>query len=461
MPSTLDLKILDAMACASPATAGGLIGIQAVQLRGGRVIHELNAQNSFVPASNMKLFSTALALLKLGPAYTFTTRIAADREPNEQGVLSGDVAFVGGGDPTLGSRKFAQVFGRGAAPDVVGEFADAIVAKGVRHVTGSVVGDETLYPHDPYPVGWTIDDATADYGAAVSALTIHDNVQVLTVSPWAVRFTPPLEYFTVFNQIRSGAESSVRVERMNDARQLILTGTLPADRTSVELVAVDKPALYAATLLHEALVRRGVRIDGAPRIRTRRIGEPLPAPYKVMLAERSSPPLVEILRVVDKVSQNLHAELVLREAARVSTGDGSRQAGLQEMYSLLWKVGAASGCCYFQDASGLSRQTLVTPQAATRLLAYMYRSEHREAWMSLLPIGGVDGSLSKRFEGEEENAKRILAKTGSLAHVTALSGYIFSKTYGELAFSVLFNNYNGESVDARNVLDKIALAFAE
>ena len=162
-----------------------------------------------------------------------------------------------------------------------------------------------------------------------------------------------------------------------------------------------------------------------------------------------------------QISQNLHAELVLREVARIATGDASREAGLQEMYTLISKAGAASGCCYFQDASGLSRQTLVTPQAATRLLAYMYRSEHRDAWLSLLPIGGVDGTLSKRFEGEEENAKRIRAKTGSLAHVSALSGYIFSKTYGELAFSVLLNNYNGETADARNVLDKIALAFAE
>jgi D-alanyl-D-alanine carboxypeptidase/D-alanyl-D-alanine-endopeptidase (penicillin-binding protein 4) len=452
--------MFDALACAQPGNAAGLIGIHAAQVESGRVVHAYNAYNSFVPASNTKLFSTALALMKLGPDYTFTTRIAAEREPDERGVLAGDLSLIGGGDPTLGSRKFAQVFGSGGN-DPIGEFADAIVRKGVRHIEGSVVGDETLYPHDPYPVGWTIDDSTADYGAAVSALTIHDNVQVVSMSPWAVRFTPAVEYFTVFNQIRPGLDSAVRVERAGGGRQLMLSGTLPADRISVELVAVDQPALYAATLLHEALTRRGVRIDKSPEVRRRYDGEaPRPRP-KAILAERNSPPLIEILRVVDKVSQNLYAELVLREVGRVASGDGTRQAGLREMYSLLWKAGANANCCYFQDGSGLSRQTLITPQATTKLLTYMHRSEHRAAWMSLLPIGGVDGSLSKRFDGEEENAKRIRAKTGSLAHVSALSGYVSSKTYGELAFSVLFNNYNGETADARAMIDRIALALAE
>lgn len=455
----LPQKVMDAMACASPATAVGMFGVHAVQVVTGRVLYAHNAQHTFTPASNTKLFSTALALTKLGADHRFITRIAADREPDEKGVLQGDLSLIGGGDPTFGSRKFGQVFG--TKSDAIGEFADAIVAKGVTHIRGGIVGDETLHPSDPYPIGWTIDDAIADYGAPVSALTIHDNVQLITASPWAFRFTPNVEYFTVFNHIRTGEESNVRVDRVGVSRQLILSGTIPEDRTSSELVAIDQPALFAAVLLHDALTKRGVRIDGAPFVRARRSGDPLAPMPKAILAERTSPPLIEILRVVDKVSQNLYAELVLREVGRLATGEATRQAGLHEMYSMIAKTGAQAGCCYFQDGSGLSRQTLVTPQAATKLLTYMHRSEHRAAWISLLPIGGIDGSLSKRFEGEEENAKRIRAKTGSLAHVSALSGYVWSKTYGEVAFSVLFNHYNGESSDARNVIDKIALVLAE
>jgi serine-type D-Ala-D-Ala carboxypeptidase/endopeptidase (penicillin-binding protein 4) len=455
----LSAKMMDAMACASPATAGGMFGIHAVQVSTGRVLYSHNAQNTFTPASNTKLFSTALALLQLSPTHRFVTRVAADREPDVNGVIMGDLSLVGGGDPTLGSRRFGQLFG--TRTDAINDLAEAVVAKGIKHVRGSVIGDETFYPNDPYPIGWTIDDAIADYGAPVSALTIHDNVQLISASPWTFRFTPNTEYFTVFNQIRPGDESDVRVDRVRASRQLILTGTLPADRISTELVAVDQPALFAAMLLQDALIRRGVRIDGAPAVRSRRVGERLSPMPKVALAEHPSPPLLDILRVIDKVSQNLYSELVLREAGRVAAGEATRQAGLHELYAMVARMGAPAGCCYFQDGSGLSRQTLVTPQATTRLLLHMYRSEHRDVFLSLLPMGGVDGTLSNRFAGEEENAKRIRAKTGSLAHVSALSGYVSSKTYGEVAFSILLNHFNGESKDARSVIDKLALALAE
>jgi D-alanyl-D-alanine carboxypeptidase/D-alanyl-D-alanine-endopeptidase (penicillin-binding protein 4) len=270
-----------------------------------------------------------------------------------------------------------------------------------------------------------------------------------------------VEYFTVFNHIRPGAGSEVRVERLGASRQLIFSGTLPYDRTRSEMVAIDQPALFAAMLLHEALSKRGVRIDGAPKMRSRASEDPMPAAPRATLTEHHSPPLIEILRVVDKVSQNLYSELVLREAGRVASGQATRYAGLQQMYSMLAQFGAPAGCCFFQDGSGLSRQTLITPQAATTLLTAMYRSEHRDAWIGLLPMGGVDGTLANRFEGEQETAKRIRAKTGSLAHVSTLSGYVLSKTYGEVAFSILFNHFNGETRDARAAIDKMALILAE
>ncbi len=460
-PSTLDRKIMDVLACASPAIAAGHIGIHAVQLQSRKVLHEQNAQNSFVPGSNAKLISTALALSRLGPPYTFETRLAADAEPGADGALQGNLYWMGGGDPTLASRRFAAFDKSGASPmDAIEEFANAVVAKGIRRINGDIVGDETRFPRDPYPIGWTIDDATADYGAAVSALTLHDNVQALTVSPWQVRAQPAIEYFTIFNHLRTGAESNVHVERVPGSRQLLLSGTLPPDRMKVELIALDDPALFAATILKEELQKRGVRVDGAATVRSRRSGEPQPEPPAVTLYTRQSPPLVELLRVIDKISQNLWAELVLREVARVRTGEGTPQAAIREMTQFLASAGVDPECCFFQDASGLSRQTLLTPQAITRVLSLLYRSENREAWLSLLPIGGVDGSLSKRFDADTENGKRIRAKTGSLAHVTSLSGYAFSRSQGDIAFSILFNNYNGSDAEAHAVLDRIALALA-
>ena len=454
---------MDALACASTSNAQAVVGVHAVQLRTGKVLHDQLGANSFTPASNTKLFSTALALTRLGPDHTFETRLAADVEPDAEGVLRGDLYWIGGGDPTLGSRAYSRFRDDAKLTAVVDEFVAALEKRGIRHITGDIVGDDTRYPRDLYPVGWTVDDAIADYGAPVSALSIHDNVQAFSISPWALRFTPAIEYFTVFNQVRVGQEPEIQVERAaTGSRQLLLTGHSPGDKAVTELVAVEDPAHFAAAILHDALLRRGIRVDGHPSTRSRRAGDPLPAKPPVTIATKTSPPLLEVLRVIDKISQNLFAELVLREVALVRSGEATRQAANREMSQFLWQAGVNPECCYFQDGSGLSRQTLVTPRAIARVLAFMNRSEqHREAWLSLMPIGGVDGSLTRRFEFDKENGKRIRAKTGSLSHVAALSGYATSKTHGDVAFSIILNHFNGFAAEAREIIDKIAVAIAE
>jgi D-alanyl-D-alanine carboxypeptidase/D-alanyl-D-alanine-endopeptidase (penicillin-binding protein 4) len=164
--------------------------------------------------------------------------------------------------------------------------------------------------------------------------------------------------------------------------------------------------------------------------------------------------------VVDKVSQNLWAELLLREVARVRTGIGSREAGLEEMKAFLKEAGLSDSEYQFEDASGLSRLGLVTPEAVTRLLRYMHASRYRDEWLGAFPIGGADGTLAKRF-GNEPEAKAILAKTGSLSHVNALSGYAESATYGEIAFSILVNNTKAPASEVRGFIDTIGMILLD
>jgi len=166
------------------------------------------------------------------------------------------------------------------------------------------------------------------------------------------------------------------------------------------------------------------------------------------------------VRVIDKVSQNLHAELVLREVARAKRGVGSREAGLEELRQFLAEAGIEEASYRFEDGSGLSRLNLVAPSAVVKLLGYMHRRPHREAWLSLLPVGGEDGTLANRFAGQAE-ARRLRAKTGTLSHVSALSGYVESRSRGWLAFSVLVNNYSGASSEIRPIIDKICLWMTE
>jgi D-alanyl-D-alanine carboxypeptidase/D-alanyl-D-alanine-endopeptidase (penicillin-binding protein 4) len=226
------------------------------------------------------------------------------------------------------------------------------------------------------------------------------------------------------------------------------------------VLAVDDPALFAAAAFRDALLERGVRIRGSIRAVHRSPDAETPEWSGIELARHTSAPLAEALQVISKVSQNLHAEMVLREIARVARGTGSREGGLEELGAFLKELGVEETQYHFEDASGLSRLTLVTPGAITTVLAYMYRSPHREVWIGTLPSGGVDGTLEKRFSREPAGAN-IRAKTGSISHVSTLSGYAMRPDGRTYIFSILSNNYNSPAPPVRQVIDRIALALLE
>ncbi|HEY1205576.1 MAG: D-alanyl-D-alanine carboxypeptidase/D-alanyl-D-alanine-endopeptidase [Bryobacteraceae bacterium] len=451
-PGNLGQRI-ERMIRSSPVAERSFWGVEAVQVATGKPLVALNQRRLFTPASNTKLFTTAVALTELGPAYRFETIVTCERAPDASGRLVGDLRLVGGGDPSL---------------DALEGLADQVVASGVRRIEGDILGDDTAYVWEPYAEGWAQDDTLWDYGAPVSALAVNDNLVTLRVRAAgkhaAVAFSPPLDYYAVDNRVRTGPrlENKVHVERLPGSRQLRLWGTLdshPPGETQF-LLAIDDPALYAACALADALTRRGVAIAGRPVALHRYPNQREGAPDAVVLARRSSPPLVELLRIMDKVSQNLFAEMFLREVARQQQGAGTRAAGIETMRRFLAGAGIAADEYNFTDGSGLSGSNLVTPEAVVKLLRHMHESKYRETWMSLLPVGGQDGTLAARFEGEPA-ARRVHAKTGTLTHASALSGYVQSASRGTLAFSILANNYRAPAADVRALIDRIALALAE
>lgn len=464
-PLTLRDKALDIIACSSPALGKAHIGLHVVQLSTGRTLLDYQGHQLFIPASNTKLFSTALALVRLGPHHRFETRVTTSA-PVANGTLDGDLYLIGGGDPTLSDRAYPSQPQPRAPLQALEQLADQVAATGLKIIRGSIIGDDTRYPFDPYPVGWTLDDAVYDYGAPVSALTINDNGFLLELhggtaasEPVRAHRTPPGEYESLDLRVTTGPDT--RVDFHRDGPTLVLSGTVAPGARWRERLALHNPALYAARALADMLIRRGIRVEGPARSRSWREGEPFAAPPEVaVLARRQSPPLVETLRVINKVSHNLHAELALRETARVTRGIGSRRAALDELWTFLSSIGVPTECCFFQDGSGLSRQTLVTPAATTMLLRHLYGTPHRDDWISLLPIGGVDGSLARRF-GKHPRAAQIRAKTGGLAHVATMSGYINSRTHGELAVSLMINNYNSEGSEARELLDRLAILLLD
>src|SRR5881409_1784052 len=204
----------DALLATTP-TSKGEWGLLIVDAESGNTLYEQNADKYFVPASNMKLFTTALALAKLGPEYRFHTTLETRGTISSEGVLSGDLALVGRGDPNLSNRKFPYDLKEefdGSPEKILAELADALVAKGVKKISGDVVGDDSYFPRERYPSGWEIDDMVWEYGAAISAIVVDDNTVTLMLTPGEQAgnpvqavLTPGTPDFTVANEVVTSA----------------------------------------------------------------------------------------------------------------------------------------------------------------------------------------------------------------------------------------------------------------
>jgi D-alanyl-D-alanine carboxypeptidase/D-alanyl-D-alanine-endopeptidase (penicillin-binding protein 4) len=463
-------KLIDSNAAARTA----FWGIQIIDLATGKTLYELNPDHYFVPASNTKLFSTALALNRLGADFRFQTRVLADTPPDADGRVAGALRLIGGGDPNLSARAVPYQKGpiTGNPLAAIEDLAGQIAAHGVKRVDGGIVGDDTWYVWEPYAVGWSIDDPESDDGPPISALTLTDNAQTLGVQPGAavgdlaaLTLNPPIEFYRIENRVRTvgaGGERRIHFKRIPGSRDAQLWGTIPLrDRGTEMLISVEDPAEYAARSLKAALESRGIAVGGSLTARHLYPDEAAAGEAPgVELARLVSAPLIEDLRITNKVSQNLHAELALRAVSKARRNEGSFEAGMEEMQAFLGEAGIDANAWHLLDGSGLSRLGLVTPAAVVKLLRFMYDSPSRADWISLLPVGAQDGTLSSRF-GETAASGRVYAKTGSLSHVSALSGYIQRPDGAWVAFSILVNNFNGRAAEVRGVMDRICTLVLE
>ncbi|MGA2115966.1 MAG: D-alanyl-D-alanine carboxypeptidase/D-alanyl-D-alanine-endopeptidase [Bryobacteraceae bacterium] len=451
-------------------------GIEIRDLKTGEVVYSQNQNKFFVPASNTKLFTVALALDRLGPDYTFDTRVVADAGPDRSGCIAGDLRLVGGGDPDLSARTIPYAPGpaTGNPLAAIEDLADQAVTHGVQCVRGAIVGDDARYVWEPYGESWSIGDPQFEYGAPVSALTVNDNAFVLRVRPGPragdpaeLELDPPLEYYTIDNRVRTvprGSPPDVHFERLPGSFHVDLWGTLPVASAPDELeLGIEDPALYAALAFRKALEERGVTVDGEARAEHRYAtgNDPAAVPASnVELAHRTSPPLLDDLKITAKVSQNLHAEMALRAVGLARRGEGSAKTGLAELKDFLTFAGVSPDGYSFVDGSGLARSNLVTPATVVELLRYMYASPVRDAWLDLLPSSGEDGTLTSRFKDGPAKG-RIHAKTGSLSHVNALSGYAQRQSGDWLVLSIMVNNASAPASQVRSIMDRICNLIVE
>jgi D-alanyl-D-alanine carboxypeptidase/D-alanyl-D-alanine-endopeptidase (penicillin-binding protein 4) len=445
-------------------------GLLIVDAESGQTLYQQNADHYFVPASNMKLFATALALAKLGPQYRFHTTLETSGVISS-GVLNGNLAFVGRGDPNLSNRKFPYELKEefdGPPEKALVELADAVAAKGVKEISGDVIGDDSYFPRERYPNGWEIGDMVWEYGAAISSIVVEDNTVTLTLapseqpgSPVQATLTPATPDFLVENDVitsAADAKSDLTLIRDPGSSLVVVKGTMPARSAPRKLIlAIQEPAQHAATMLKRLLEERGIKVSGVARAR-HEIAKTQEDP--TVLAEHVSVPLSDEIKLVNKISQNLHTEMLLRTVARQSgvwaTPDDLMKVP-QDFYA---SAGIAPDDVIQTDASGLSRHDLVTPRAIVALLTFAMKQPWFETYYASLPVAGVDGTLEDRMKNTPA-AGRIHAKTGSVEHVRTLSGFAETSGGRRLIFSFLSNNQGGKNHEALDALTGLCVAMLE
>ncbi len=472
-----------------PAQRDAHWGLYVTAAQGSASAFSYHGHGYFLPASNLKLLTTATALQRLGPRFTASTAIMSRAAPDAQGVLRGNLYLVGHGDFSLSWRSYPhlhslnrqqQLAARAArARQAMDALARQVAAHGVHLVRGAIIADASYFQTRRYRPGWEFDDLTWGYGAPVSALTLNDNEMLLHVQPAAlpgqparVTISPACLLYRLSAKVTTAAatdpNAKLRVEHRPGSGLIEVSGAIRAGSPDRWInLAVTHPAAFAAAQLRAALSRQGIVVQGGIRVHHR---APTAAPA-FALAEHRSVPLWQDLQLTLKVSQNLHAELALLQLGRVvsppaalnpAAGSDSPnrtlEQGLAVVRGFLQDAGIAPDEYHMEDGSGLSPVDLVQPAALAQLLRYMAAQPDAPLWKSLLPVGGVDGTLSHRFTLALRG--QVIAKTGYLTHVAALSGYVHTRSGRWLVFSLLVNNDPRPGAQVRDVMDKIVALLA-
>lgn len=456
-------------------------GIAVLDLESGDVIYERNARKAFVPASNTKLYSTSAALDLLGPAYVYRTGLYIDG-PIQNGVLQGNLIVRGAADPTIGGH-YDAITGRWEAEiDAVHlfrEWADSLRAAGITRIEGDIIGDDDVVDDVPLGPGWSWDDETFYYSAQLSGLSFNDNVVHMHVesegpgSPASIWWDPiNTDYVNVINRTRTiHADSSLEegYRRHRNSNTIEVSTLTPFGDKDIEEITVENPTRFFAHVLRETLQNSGIPVAGdAVDVDFISIKPAYSDPGVRRVAVHTSLPLSDIVRMVNKPSQNLYADMLIKTLAAEfprevdDAESGSTELGLEVAMQTFVTAGIDTSRIQLADGSGLSRHNLVTPQTTVRLLEFMWRHPDRatrEAFYESLPVAGVDGTLRNRMRSGPAH-RNLRGKTGSLSNISSLSGYIHAADGTPLAFSAMSNHFTEPTRAVRRAQDRLASVLA-
>jgi D-alanyl-D-alanine carboxypeptidase/D-alanyl-D-alanine-endopeptidase (penicillin-binding protein 4) len=414
----------------------------------GEIILDYNSGISLTPASVMKIITSAAALEILGPGYTFKTTVSYNGSLNKRsGTLKGNIIILGGGDPALGSGYFSDHY-KGFLDSWVTE----IKKLGIKKIKGRVITDDSYYDFLPVPSKWLWEDEGNYYGAGAYGLSVFDNTYEIHFKTFSGSFYPVIKEiipdecrFELSNfLVASGTTDEGYVFAAPYSKQGWLAGTIPVNQEDFVLKAsITDPPLLLAKIMSQKIKAGGIKISDDPT--TVRLEQNYKAEKSVPITETISPPLSDIIEVLNHESVNLFAEHLIKELGKKIKNIGSTASGAEVINEFLKGSGIDTNGMFIEDGSGLSPLNAVNTRELVRLLVYMKnKGKYFSEYYSSLPDAGKNGTLKNYFKDPLFDS-RLKAKSGSMTRVRSFAGYFTTVLGKEMAFSIIINNYSGPS----------------
>jgi D-alanyl-D-alanine carboxypeptidase/D-alanyl-D-alanine-endopeptidase (penicillin-binding protein 4) len=415
----------------------------------GESVYEFNAGESLIPASVLKLVTSSAALELLGPEYCFRTKLGYTGNINKRtGRLTGDIVIIGGGDPALGSEYFKDHY-----YNFLKNWITEIRKLGINKIEGRIIADDSWYDYQPVPAKWLWEDIGNYYGAGAYGLSVFDNkfeIHFKTSGdgsiPEITGIVPDQGRYELSNQLvasdNTDKDGYVFSAPYNDYGWL--AGSIPVNMGDFVLKAsILDPPLLLAEIFDSMLDSAGIAVSGDPS--TTRIEKKLTVDEPVIIAEVISPPLSDIIEVLNHESVNLFAEHLLKEIGKIYNNNGTTEAGIEVLYRFLKDSGVNSAGMFLEDGSGMSPMDAVTSRGLAEILLFMKnKAKYFSEFYNSLPDAGKEGTLKNYFKNPVFDSN-LKAKSGSMTRVRSYAGYFKTMSGNEMAFSILVNNYSGPS----------------
>ncbi len=433
-----------------PALAHASVGFALVDTETGKAIFEHNANQSIIPASSLKIVTTAAALGILGEDYTFKTQLVYDS-------VSNNIFIIGGGDPTLGSDR---VKGSSGSDALVKSWADAITQKFPQKKIGSISAITNRYENAMQPANWAWNDIGNYYGSGASALTINENTYVVTLNAPAtvgseveiVDINPKLPQFTLISELKAGPANSgdnAYIFGAPNNPNFVIRGTIPAGSKGFKVKgAMPNPVAFCVESLINELKNRGFQLNQGNN-----------SPFKPefpALHTTVSPPLKDIVYHTNLKSINLYAEHLLKECGYKVFNEGSTEAGAKAITQFWKSKGVDAKGFFMNDGSGLSHYNAITANQLTAVLASVKKETYFSSFYNSLPVAGESGAMRNMGDGTAISGK-LRAKSGHMDRVRSYAGYTSAdKKY---AFALIVNNYTCSSAEIKSKIEKVLVGL--